>query len=71
MLYLSFWGDDSMIHHHNPQFQNDRQARPKKLTEVTFFCSGGPDRSPCLVLDVLSSKEEISGRRFGHPLSFV
>ena len=70
MLDLSFWRDDVVICHQNPQFCNNERACPKKITEVTIFSSGRPDRSTSLVLDVLSSQKKISDRRFGHPLSF-
>jgi hypothetical protein len=70
MLDLSFWRDDVMLRHQNPQFCNNKQARLKKITEVTIFCSSRPNRSTRLVLDVLSYQKKISSHWFGHPLSF-
>jgi hypothetical protein len=63
MLDLSFWMDEVVICHKNLQFCNNKQAR-------MLFCSGGPDRSTCLVLDVLFYQKEIFSRWVGHPLVF-
>jgi hypothetical protein len=70
MLDLSFWRDDIVIRHQNPQFCNNERAHPKKFTEVTIFSFGRPDRLTRLVLDVLPSQKKISGHWFGHPLLF-
>ncbi len=59
-----------MIRHQSPHVYKDKWARPKKLTEVTIFCSDGFDRSSQIVLDVLSYEMKILGRWCGHPLSF-
>jgi hypothetical protein len=59
-----------MIRHQSPHVCNDKWARPKKLTEVTIFCSDGSDRSTRLVLDVFSDQKKILCRRCGNPLSF-
>jgi hypothetical protein len=59
-----------MIRHQSPHVCNDKWARPKKLTEVTIFCSDGSDRSTRLVLDVFSNQNKILCRRCGNPLSF-
>jgi hypothetical protein len=70
MLDLSFWRDDVMLRHQNPQFCNNKRACSKKSTEVTIFCSGRPNRPTRLVLDVLSFRKKISSHWFRHPLSF-
>jgi hypothetical protein len=59
-----------MIRHQSPHVCNDKWARPKKLTEVTIFCSDGSDRSTRLVLDVFSDQKKILCRRCGNPHSF-
>ena len=59
-----------MIRHQSPHVCNDKWARPKKLTEVTIFCSDGSDRSTRLVLDVFSDQKKILCRRCRNPLSF-
>ena len=59
-----------MIRHQSPHVCNDKWARPKKLMEVTIFCSDGSDRSTRLVLDVFSDQKKILCRRYGNPLSF-
>ena len=59
-----------IIHHQSPHVCNEKWARPKKLTEVTIFCSDGSDRSTRLVLDVFSDQKKILCHRCGNPHSF-
>jgi hypothetical protein len=59
-----------MIRHQSPHVCNEKWARPKKLTEVTIFCSDGSDRSTRLVLDVFFDQKKILCRWCGNPHSF-